>query len=66
MVDVYELSARELYDMFVQQLQPATVMEMGRDDIASQLMVDDGLDQEPAYYAADQILAHAQGMLTEP
>jgi hypothetical protein len=66
MVNVYELGATELYDMFVERMEPTAVVELGRDGIASQLMVDDGLDQESAYYAADQILARAEEMIAGP
>jgi hypothetical protein len=50
------MSAREIYAAFVKQTEPREVLELSREQIASQLMVDDGLDQETAYYAADQIL----------
>jgi hypothetical protein len=63
-MSVFEMSAREIYDDYVQQTDPAEVLQMSRNDIASQLMVDNGLDQESAYYAADQILAYAQELLS--
>jgi hypothetical protein len=55
-LNLYEMSAREIYAAFVKQTEPREVLELSREQIASQLMVDDGLDQETAYYAADQIL----------
>jgi hypothetical protein len=55
-LNLYEMSAREIYAAFVKQTEPREVLELGREQTASQLMVDDGLDQETAYYAADQIL----------
>lgn len=54
------MSAREIYDAYVSETDPNELLQMDRRDIASQLMVDSGLDQEDAYYATDQILEVAQ------
>jgi hypothetical protein len=62
-MSVYETSAREIYEASIKEAEPAEVLEMSREQIASQLMVDGGMDQESAYYAADQILAFAQRLV---
>jgi hypothetical protein len=58
-MDVYEMSAQEIYEAFIEGMEPAEVLDMDRASIASQLMVGRGLDQEDAYQAADQMLAYA-------
>ena len=62
-MNLYEMSTREIYEAFVQQLEPREVLQLDRKQIAAQLMVDDGLNQETAYYAADQILAFARELV---
>ncbi len=57
---LYELSAQEIYQAFTDDSLPDVWLERSRDDIASELMVEEELNLEDAYYAADQILAHAQ------
>jgi ribosome-associated translation inhibitor RaiA len=57
---VYELTAREIYDAYSDQIDRADLNNLDRNAIASQLMLNEGLDQETAYYAADQILQVAQ------
>jgi ribosome-associated translation inhibitor RaiA len=57
---VYQLSTRELFDTYVGQLDVTKVLNRSRIDIATELMANEGLDQEAAYYAADEILVFAQ------
>jgi ribosome-associated translation inhibitor RaiA len=57
---VYGLTAREIYDTYSDQIARADLHNLDRNAIASQLMINVGLDQETAYYAADQILQVAQ------
>jgi hypothetical protein len=57
---VYELTAREIYDTFSDQVAQSDLNNLDRNAIASQLMLNEGLGQETAYYAADQILHVAQ------
>lgn len=61
---LYELTARELYDAYADQADPAALAALDRDKIAARLMVDQNLDQEAAYYAADQILVFAEEATT--
>lgn len=56
---VYQLNAREIYDTFAAQDDPADLIDQGRTSIAARLMVDEGLDEEAAYHAANQILLYA-------
>jgi len=62
-VRIYELSAREIYDTYAQQANPAELLERDRMDLASSLQVAEGLSQEEALHAADQIQAHAQEII---
>lgn len=58
--NVQQLSAREIYDTYADQLNPAALRNLDRTTLAAELMTSKGLDQEAAYYAADQILAFVQ------
>jgi ribosome-associated translation inhibitor RaiA len=57
---VYQLSAREIFDTYVDQADMTELLDRPRTDIATELMARAGLDQEAAYYAADEILIYAQ------
>jgi hypothetical protein len=57
---VYQLSAREIFDAYVGQADLTRLLNRTRTDIATELMAKEGLDQEAAYYAADEILVYAQ------
>lgn len=56
----HELSAEEVYATYVEDDKPEELIKKGRTEIASKLMVEDGLNQEAAYFAADQILSTAE------
>jgi ribosome-associated translation inhibitor RaiA len=53
---IYELSAQEVYATYMKDADPADVLSHGRTKLAAKLMVEEGLDEEAAYYAADQIM----------
>jgi ribosome-associated translation inhibitor RaiA len=57
---VYQLSARELFDTYMDQVNVSALLNRSRTDIAAELMAKEGLDQESAYYATDEILVYAQ------
>ncbi len=57
---VYELTPRELYDAYGQNMEPADLVTVSRVDLASRLMVEEDLVEEAAYHAADKILVFAQ------
>ena len=52
----YELSADEIYATYAKGWQPEDVLRMDHTEIASRLMVEQGLTQDAADFAADQIL----------
>lgn len=60
MSNVYELTARELYDAYAADVNPVAVLNQDRTIIAAELMTREELNQDAAFYAADQILAFAQ------
>ena len=56
----YDLSADEIYATYAKGWQPEEVLEMDHTEIASRLMVEHGLTQDAADFAADQILLVAE------
>ena len=56
----YDLSADEIYATYAKGWQPEDVLEMDHTEIASRLMVEHGLTQDAADFAADQILLVAE------
>jgi ribosome-associated translation inhibitor RaiA len=52
----YDLSADEIYATYAKDWQPEEVVEMDHTDIARRLMLEHGLTQDAADFAADQIL----------
>ncbi len=59
-MSVYQLSAAELYEAYRNHRSPQELVGEGRTQIATRLMVDEQLDQEAAYFAADRIMEYAQ------
>lgn len=60
---MYELTAREIYDTYAQGADPARLLEEGRIDLASRLQLAEGLSEEEALHAADQIQAYARDLV---
>lgn len=56
----YDLSADEVYATYAKNQKPTDVIRKSRTEIASELMVREGMNEEAAYFAADQILLVAQ------
>lgn len=56
----YALSADEIYATYAKGWQPEEVLRMDHTEIASRLMVEQGLTQDAADFAADQILLVAE------
>src|SRR5688572_1274584 len=56
----YDLSADEIYATYAKGWQPEDVVRMDHTEIASRLMVEQGLPQDAADFAADQILLVAE------
>jgi ribosome-associated translation inhibitor RaiA len=62
-MNLYELAGPEIYDAFVKYADPAQLIEEGHTWIADRLILEEKLEPEEAYYAADQILVVAQETL---
>ena len=62
-MSVYQLTAREIYDTYASGITPDQVMAQGRTTLATRLMVEEGLTEADAYYAADQMMEHAQRII---
>ncbi len=56
----YDLSADEIYATYARDWQPEDIVKMDHTQIASRLMVEQGLTQDAADFAADQILMVAE------
>ena len=56
----YDLSAEEIYATYAKGWQPEDVLRMDHTEIASRLMAEQGLTQDAADFAADQILLVAE------
>jgi ribosome-associated translation inhibitor RaiA len=56
----YDLSAEETYATYAKGWQPEEVLQMDHTEIARRLMVEQGLTQDAADFAADQILLVAE------
>ena len=56
----YDLSADEIYATYAKGWQPEDVLQMDHTEIARRLMVEQGLTQDAADFAADQILLVAE------
>lgn len=56
----YERSAEEVYAAYAKDRNPEEILRMDRSQIASRLMVEEGLPQDAAYFAADQMLRVAE------
>ncbi len=56
----YDLTAEEIYATYAKGWQPEDVREMDHTQIASRLMLEHGLTQDAADFAADQILLVAE------
>jgi len=59
----YDLSAEEIYATYAKGWGPDEIMEMGHEEIAKLLMVEQGLTQDAADFAADQISLVAQRII---
>jgi ribosome-associated translation inhibitor RaiA len=56
----YDLSADEIYATYAKGWQPEDVLGMDHTEIASRLMLEQGLTQDAADFAADQIILVAE------
>lgn len=58
----YDLTAEEIYATYVRDWGPDEILEMDRTEIIRHLMVEEGLTEDAADFAADQILRYAEQM----
>lgn len=58
-LSVQELTIEEIHETYFNDVISKELLDQGRDKIASKLMMDEKLDQESAYYAADCLLEYA-------
>src|SRR5690606_32122410 len=56
----YDLSAEEIYASYARGWQPDEILEMDRTEMIRHLMVEEGLPQDAADFAADQIILVAE------
>ena len=56
----YDLSADEIYATYAKDWQPEEILRLERAEIVSRLMVQEGLNQDAADFAADQIILGAE------
>lgn len=61
----YGLSADEIYATYAKGWQPEDVVDMDHTEIAARLMVEQGLTQDAADFAADQILLVAERIMSD-
>ncbi|MFO8037490.1 MAG: HPF/RaiA family ribosome-associated protein [Anaerolineales bacterium] len=57
--DLYTLSPEELYETYTPSRDVKVLLEEGRSELASFLMMEKEIGQKTAYYIADQILEYA-------
>jgi len=64
-MSVYEMSAREIYMGYAGGKTAQQLLDEGREEIARRAMLEGGLFEDDAFYAADEILAYAQSIVDE-
>lgn len=57
---IYELSPEEMYDTYTPSRDPQELLDEGRSDLATSLMLEKKIEQKAAYYIADRILEYAE------
>ncbi len=64
---VYEMSPEELYSAYVDESQePADVISLELTEFTTKLIVEEGLSQEAAYFAAERIIQLADRYVNDP
>lgn len=64
-MSVYDMTARELYMGYAGGKTAEDLLDESRQQIAQRAMLEGGLDEEAAYYAADEILDYAQTIVDQ-
>jgi ribosome-associated translation inhibitor RaiA len=60
----YDLSAEEIYATYAKGWQPDEILEMDRTEMIRHLMLEEGLTQDAADFAADQIFRYAEQLIS--
>ena len=60
----YDLTAEEIYATYAKGWQPDEILEMDRDEMIRHLVVEEGLTQDAADFAADQIFRYAERIIS--
>lgn len=60
----YDLSAEEIYATYAKGWQPDEILEMDRTEMIRHLIVKEGLTQDAADFAADQIFRYAEQLIS--
>src|SRR5919106_1505211 len=60
----YDLTADEIYATYAKDWEPDEILEMDRAVIVNHLMVEEGLPQDAADFAADQIILVAERIIS--
>ena len=58
-MSVYQMNAQQIYEAYIQDIEPSALLTQGRDAIARRLMKEEQMPEKAAFYAADQILIYA-------
>lgn len=62
--ELYELSPQEMYETYTPSREPQAILEQGRSQLATSLMMEEEIEQKAAYYIADRILEFAEETTT--
>lgn len=62
-MSVFQLSTKEIYDAYIGDATPPKLLEEDRHELAARLQIEEGLDEEESYYAADQMRAYARQLV---
>lgn len=62
-MNVYKLRPSEIYNTFAEEGGATRILHMDRKEIAARMMDQEDVNQEEAYYAADQILFKARAIV---
>ncbi len=62
-MSVFELSAKEIYDAYIGDTTPPELLAEDRHELATRLQIEEGLKEEEAFYAADQMRAYTRELV---
>ncbi|MFO7942968.1 MAG: hypothetical protein R6U51_01490 [Anaerolineales bacterium] len=62
--ELYKASPKELYETYTPSRDPRSLLDKGRSKLASEMMMEEEMEQEAAYYITDIILEYAEGKIS--